>query len=82
LQYACICNIQIYFYNIHLKHMKYLEHTLELYVYNHYNMCNIPIYFCNIDIQDLQIPLKHLKYLKHTLVTCGFHPSSSVRCNT
>jgi hypothetical protein len=56
--------------------MKYLEHTLELYVYNHYNMCNIPIYFCNIDIQYLQIPLKLLKYLKYTLATYNFHPSS------
>jgi hypothetical protein len=38
--------------NIHLE-MKHLEHTLETYVYSHYNMCNIPIYFCNIDIQHL-----------------------------
>jgi hypothetical protein len=60
--------------------MKYLEHTLKLYVYNHYNMCNIPIYFCNINIQHLQIPLKLLKYLKYTLATCDF-PSSLVRCN-
>jgi hypothetical protein len=34
--------------------MKLSEHTLETYVYNHYNMCNIPIYFCNIDIQHMQ----------------------------
>jgi hypothetical protein len=40
--------------------MKYLEHTLETYVYSHCNMCNISIYFCNI----------HLKHLKHTLATC------------
>jgi hypothetical protein len=40
--------------NIHLEQIKYLEHTLEIYVYRHYNMCNIPIYFCNIDIQHLQ----------------------------
>ena len=36
--------------NICLEQMKYLEHTLETYVYSHYNMCNIPIYFRNIDI--------------------------------
>jgi hypothetical protein len=34
--------------------LKPLEHTLKTYVYNHYNMCNIPIYFCNIDVQHLQ----------------------------
>ena len=34
--------------------MKHLEHTLETYVYSHYKMCNILIYFCNIDIQHLQ----------------------------
>jgi hypothetical protein len=31
--------------------MKYLEHMLATYVYNH---CNIPIYFCNIHIKHLQ----------------------------
>ena len=36
--------------NIRLEQMKHLEHTLETYVYSHYNMCNIPIYFRNIDI--------------------------------
>jgi hypothetical protein len=34
--------------------MKHLEDTFETYVYSHYKMCNIPIYFCNIDIQRLQ----------------------------
>ena len=53
--------------NIRLIQMKHLEHTLETYVYNHCNMCNIPIYFCNIDIKHLQIPLKHQKHLKHTV---------------
>jgi hypothetical protein len=42
----------------HLQHSsrtyETLENTLETYVYSHYNMCNIPIYFCNIDIQQLQ----------------------------
>jgi hypothetical protein len=40
--------------NIRLEQMKYLGHTLETYVYSHYNMCNILIYFCNIYIQHLQ----------------------------
>ena len=41
--------------NIHQKNeMKYLEHTLETYVYSHCNMCSIPIYFCNIKIKYLQ----------------------------
>jgi hypothetical protein len=35
--------------------MKHLEQTLATYVYNHYNMCNITIYFCNI----------YMKYLQH-----------------
>jgi hypothetical protein len=34
--------------------MSRTDETFETYVYNHYNMCNIPIYFCNIDIQHLQ----------------------------
>jgi hypothetical protein len=60
-QHACICNIQIYFCNIQIKHLQhsfgideYLEHTLKTYMYSHYNMCNISIYFYNINIQHLQ----------------------------
>jgi hypothetical protein len=30
------------------------RNTPETYMYSHYNMCNIPIYFCNINIQHLQ----------------------------
>jgi hypothetical protein len=30
-------------YNIHLKEMKHIEHTLVTYVYIHYNICNIQI---------------------------------------
>jgi hypothetical protein len=44
--------------------MKYLEHTLETYVYSHYNMYNISIYFCNIDIQHLQHTSKTSKILE------------------
>ena len=39
--------------------MKHLERTLATYVYNHYNMCNISIYFYNI----------HMKHLQHTSET-------------
>ena len=48
--------------NIRLEQMK---HTLKTYVYSHYNMCNILIYFCNK-------PLKYLKHLKHAIATCTF----------
>jgi hypothetical protein len=45
--------------------MKHLEHTPETYLYSHYNMCNIPIYFCNVDIQHLQ----HISKISETLKT-------------
>jgi hypothetical protein len=51
--------------NIHLERMKHLEYTLKIYVYRHYNMCNILIYFCNIDIQHLQ----HTSETSETLET-------------
>jgi hypothetical protein len=52
--------------------MKYLGYTLETYMYSHYNMCNIPIYFCNINIQRLQhISLKLLKHFE--LYICNMH---------
>jgi hypothetical protein len=47
--------------NIRLEQVKHLEHTLETYVYSHYNMCNILIYFCNIDI--------HLQHISETFET-------------
>ena len=55
--------------NIRLKQINHLEHTLETYVYSHYNMCNIPIYFCNIDIQHLQ----HTSESSKTLETYSFN---------
>jgi hypothetical protein len=70
-KYACnmhICNIQIYFCNIHLRQMKHLEHTLETYVYSHCNMCNILIYFCNTDTKHLQ----HTSRTSETYV-CNMH---------
>jgi hypothetical protein len=51
--------------NIRLEQMKYLEHILETYVYNHYNMCSTLIYTYNIDIQHLQ----HTSETYETLVT-------------
>jgi hypothetical protein len=53
--------------------MKHLEHTLETYVYSHYNMCNILFYFCNIDIQHLQHTSETFEtlwniFLQHALV--------------
>jgi hypothetical protein len=46
--------------NIRLKtQMKHWEQKLATYVDNHYNICNISIYFCNI----------HMKHLQHTSET-------------
>jgi hypothetical protein len=39
--------------------MKHWEQKLAMYVYNHCNICNIPIYFYNI----------HMKHLQHTYET-------------
>jgi hypothetical protein len=47
------CNIRL------KKQIKHLEQTFATCVYNHFNMCNIMIYFCNI----------HLKHLRHTSET-------------
>jgi hypothetical protein len=47
-------------YNIRLeKHIKHWEYKLTTYVYNHFNICKIPIYFYNI----------HMKHLQHTYKT-------------
>ena len=59
--------------NIYLEQMKHLKHTLETYVYNHYNMCNVAIYFCNIQTKHLQHSSGHRNiwniHLKHTCIT-------------
>jgi hypothetical protein len=50
-----ICNIQIYFCNIQIKHLQHKfekYETLEIFVYNHNNICNI-----------------QMKYLKHMFET-------------
>jgi hypothetical protein len=66
------CNV--YLENIHLKktdeklgteacnirvQMKNWEQKLTTYTYNHFNICNISIYFCNIHV-------KHLQYTSET----------------
>jgi hypothetical protein len=33
--------------------MKHLKHVLTTCVHNHYNICNILIYFYNIDVKTL-----------------------------
>jgi hypothetical protein len=50
--------------------MKHLAYTLEIYMYSHYNMCSIPIYFCNIDIQHLQHLSNFWNILNCTFATC------------
>ena len=46
--------------------MKHWEQTVATYVYNHCNICNIPIYFCNIRMKHL----KHTYETSKTLETC------------
>jgi hypothetical protein len=49
--------------NTHIKHMNICvkdKHTCN-YVYNHSNICNIPIYFCNIHLKLLQYTSETLK---------------------
>ena len=41
-----------------------MKHTLKTYVYSHYNMCNIPIYFYNIKMKHLQHPNETPETLK------------------
>ena len=70
--------------SMHVKEqMKYWRQTLTTYVYNHCNICNIPIYFCNIGIKQLQHTSKITKIFE--LYTCNMHhipvqppPSSSL----
>ena len=54
--------------------MKHWKYKLATYVYNHCNICNIPIYFCNIRI-------KHLQHTSETLETdaCNMHFSPFFR---
>jgi hypothetical protein len=51
--------------NIRLENeMEHLEHTLEIYVYSHCNICNILIYFYNIKMKRLQHPNKTFETLQ------------------
>ena len=72
--------------NIRLeREMKHLEHTLETYVYSHFNMCNISIYFCNIKIKHLQHPDKISEILETYSYNMGFartNGGTSVRRST
>ena len=34
--------------------MKHWEQMFAIYVYNHWNICNIRVYFCNIHMKHLQ----------------------------
>jgi hypothetical protein len=66
-----ICNIQIYFCNIQMKHLQHTYETPE--TLETCMLCNIQIYFCNIQIKHLKhTPEKQLKHLKHKLATCMY----------
>ena len=53
-------------FNVRLKkEMKHWKQKLTIYVYNHSNICNIPIYFCNIHMKQLQ----HTYKISETLET-------------
>jgi hypothetical protein len=47
------------------RQMKHWEQKLVTSVYNHCNICNIPIYFCNIHMRHLQ----HIYETSETLET-------------
>jgi hypothetical protein len=56
-------------------HMIHWEWKLATYVYNHCNICNIPIYFYNIHMKRLQYTCETSETLENTSATCVFHPS-------
>jgi hypothetical protein len=65
-----ICNIQINKLATYVsKTDGHWEKTLATYVYNHCNICDIPIYFCNV----------YLKHLQHTFKT--FETLTIYACN-
>jgi hypothetical protein len=52
--------------------MKHLDPTLETYVYNHCNMCNIiSVYFCNIDVKHMQHTYETSETLE--IYACNMH---------
>jgi hypothetical protein len=57
--------------------MKHLKHTLQIYVYSYYTICNILIYFTISIYNTYNIPLKHLKHLKHIIATYAFSVASA-----
>ena len=62
-------NLQTYVWK---NEIKQLEHTLKTYMYSHYNMCNILIYFCNIKMKHLLHPDETSEILKTYSYNMGF----------
>jgi hypothetical protein len=58
--------------------MKHWEQRLATYLYNHYNICNIPIYFCNICMKHLQYTSKTSETLE--TYTCNMHFQHNISC--
>ena len=56
--------------------MKHWEQTFATYVYKHYDICNIPIYFCNIHTKHLQ----HISETSETLETYAY-ATCAFQCN-
>jgi len=54
--------------------MKHQEQKLATYVYNHCNICNIPIYFCNIHLKHLQRTSKTSETLERYACNMRFSP--------
>ena len=54
--------------------MKHREQKLATYVYNHCNICNIPIYFCNIHLKHLQRTSKTSETLERYACNMHFSP--------
>jgi hypothetical protein len=59
--------------------MKHLEQTLVIYVYSHYNICNILIYFATSTWNTCNMHMKSLEHLKYVLATCQAWDSSGRR---
>jgi hypothetical protein len=71
---------------------KHWEQNLATYVYNNYNICNIPIYFCNIHMKRLQHTSKtsktletntcNIRFQAQHLLVLGRNRGSSTRSST
>jgi hypothetical protein len=58
------------------KQIKHWEQKLATYVYNHCDICNIPIYFCNIRVKHLQHTFKTFRTLE--IYACNMRFQHSV----